>query len=238
MCGHDDHGDRRRGASLCRPLHGRVHRSSAAKRGTRFEALEPIRQGIGRTLRGHRRRRGLWAAAASRPRAIDATCRRFSTARSSASKVPELRGGSPKATASRSASTAEGESVVGAELRDHRGLRLALLAFKPLQRAGEIRLSKPRPRCDATSSGWTRQRRVKPLAPRRSQRGLREYSDGLLVSLLVKLGSGGRCRAAKLQVPGQVDLDDAEAGPRAACESEVANGDPVAVGQLLYVVAR
>ena len=34
--GHDGHGDRRRGASLCH----------AAKRGTRFEALEPIRQGI------------------------------------------------------------------------------------------------------------------------------------------------------------------------------------------------
>ena len=41
--GHDGHGDRRRGA---RPLHGRVHRLHAAKRGTRFEALEPIRQGI------------------------------------------------------------------------------------------------------------------------------------------------------------------------------------------------
>ena len=40
----------------------------AAKRGTRFEALEPIRQGGPRTLRPHRRRGRRWAASAPRPR--------------------------------------------------------------------------------------------------------------------------------------------------------------------------
>ena len=68
----------------------------AAKRGTRFEALEPIRHP--RTLRGHRR---VWAAAASRPR-VELLGRRYG---SSASKA-RASCGSPKATASRSASSA------------------------------------------------------------------------------------------------------------------------------------
>ena len=48
--GHDVHGDGRRGGGLRlrgrRSLYGRVHGLHAAKRGTRFEALEPIRQGV------------------------------------------------------------------------------------------------------------------------------------------------------------------------------------------------
>ena len=48
--GHDVHGDGRRGGDLRlrgrRSLYDRVHRSPCGQAGTRFEALEPIRQGV------------------------------------------------------------------------------------------------------------------------------------------------------------------------------------------------
>ena len=120
----------------------------AAKRGTRFEALEPIRQGHPRTLRGHRRRRGPWAAAASRPR-VELLGRRFSTGGRVLRhrKFPELRAGARRQRRRGALHPhAEGESVVGAELRDHRGTPPGLARVQAdIQRtvdAGEIRLSK------------------------------------------------------------------------------------------------
>ena len=112
-----------------------------------------------RTLRGHRRRRGPWAAAASRPR-VELLGRRFSTGGRVLRhrKFPELRAGARRQRRRGALHPhAEGESVVGAELRDHRGTppRLARVQAD-IQRtvdAGEIRLSKPRP-------GATRPRRA------------------------------------------------------------------------------
>ena len=110
--GHDGHGDHSVPVvctTECIGLH-------AAKSGSRFEALEPPR-----TLRRHWQRRGLWAASPTTTgRTIWPTIfnRR---SRSSASKAPRASCGSPKATASLSASSAaEGECLVGAELRHAR----------------------------------------------------------------------------------------------------------------------
>ena len=108
---HDGHRDGRRGGGLRlrgrRSLRDRMHRAPCR------QAREPLRgpgadpPGHPRTLRGHRRRRGPWAAAASRPR-VELLGRRFFNrrSRSSASKAPRASCGSPKATASRSASSA------------------------------------------------------------------------------------------------------------------------------------
>ena len=79
----------------------------AAKRGTRFEALEPIRQGIRERFGGI----GEGVARGLRLRhdhGVERLGRRFFNrrSRSSASKVPRASCGSPKATASRSASSA------------------------------------------------------------------------------------------------------------------------------------
>ena len=109
--GHDGHRDRRRGGSLRlrgrRSLRDRVHRAPCR------QAREPLRgpgadsPGHPGTLRGHRRRRGPRAAAASRPR-VELFGRRFPTggSRSSASKALRASCGSPKATVSLSASSA------------------------------------------------------------------------------------------------------------------------------------
>ena len=80
--GHDGHRDRRRGGSLRlrgrRSLRDRVHRAPCR------QAREPLRgpgadsPGHPGTLRGHRRRRGPRAAAASRPR-VELFGRRFPT---------------------------------------------------------------------------------------------------------------------------------------------------------------
>ena len=66
----------------------------AAKSGSRFEALEPIRQGVQRTRRRHWSRRGPWAASPSRPR-VELSGRRFSTGGRVLRhrKLPELRAG-------------------------------------------------------------------------------------------------------------------------------------------------
>ena len=145
----------------------------AAKRGTRFEALEPIRQGHPRTLRGHRRRRGPWAAAASRPR-VELLGRRFSTGGRVLRhrKFPELRAGARRQRRRGALHPhAEGESVVGAELRDHRGTPPGLARVQAdIQRtvdAGEIRLSKPRPgatRPRRAGRGSVEANTVKPLS--------------------------------------------------------------------------
>ena len=108
---HDGHRDGRRGGGLRlrgrRSLRDRMHRAPCR------QAREPLRgpgadpPGHPRTLRGHRRRRGPWAAAASRPRGRTTWPTIFNRrSRSSASKAPRASCGSPKATASRSASSA------------------------------------------------------------------------------------------------------------------------------------
>ena len=79
----------------------------AAKRGTRFEALEPIRQGIRERFGGIGEGVARGLRHASRPR-VELLGRRFPTGGRVLRhrKFPELRAGSPKATASRSASSA------------------------------------------------------------------------------------------------------------------------------------
>ena len=101
----------------------------------------------------------------TRPR-VELLGRRFSTGGRVLRhrKFPELRAGARRQRRRGALHPhAEGESVVGAELRDHRGTPPGLARVQAdIQRtvdAGEIRLSKAPPRCDATSSGWTRQRR-------------------------------------------------------------------------------
>ena len=108
-----------------------------------------------RTLRGHRRRRGPWAAAASRPPRSERLGRRFSyrRSRSSASKASPSFVREPEGNGVRGAlhPHAEGESVVGADaVRDDRRSSAwpCSSSSGSVQRAvdaGEIRLSKPRP---------------------------------------------------------------------------------------------
>ena len=121
------------------------------------QAREPLRgpgtdpPGHPRTLRGHRRRPGPWAAAASRPR-VELLGRRFSTGGRVLRhrKLPELRAGARRQRRRGALHPhAEGESVVGAELRDDRGAPPGLARVQAdVQRAvdaGEVRLPKPGP---------------------------------------------------------------------------------------------
>ena len=121
------------------------------------QARDPLRgpgadpPGHPRTLRGHRRRRGPWAAAASRPR-VELLGRRFSTGGRVLRhrKLPELRAGARRQRRRGALHPhAEGESVVGAELRDDRGAPPGLARVQAdVQRAvdaGEVRLPKPGP---------------------------------------------------------------------------------------------
>ena len=153
---HDGHRDGRQGAAFvfvavdhcataCIGLH-------AAKRGTRFEALEPIRQGI------RERFGGIGAGVARGLRLLTTTGRTTwptifnRRSRSSASKAPRASCGSPKATASRSDPHAEGESVVGAELRDDRGAPPGLArvqAHTTSSGCWRSTTTEARPRCDA-----------------------------------------------------------------------------------------
>ena len=143
----------------------------AAKRGTRFEALEPIRQGI---------RDASGASATAWP--VGCGCvtttgrlgRRFSTGGRVLRhrKFPELRAGARRQRRRGALHPhAEGESVVGAELRDHRGTPPGLACVQAdIQRtvdAGEIRLSKPRPgatRPRRAGRGSVEANTVKPLS--------------------------------------------------------------------------
>ena len=107
-------------ATACIGLH-------AAKRGTRFEALEPIRQGLRERFGGI----GDGVArgpAASRPRVL--LGRRFSTGGRVLRhrKLPELRAGARRPRRRGALHPhAEGESVVGADFETIEALRLALL---------------------------------------------------------------------------------------------------------------
>ena len=97
----------------------------AAKSGNRFEALEPIRQGIRGTLRGYRRRRGPRASSPARPR-VELLGRRFPTGGRVLRhrKLPELRAGARRQRRCGALHPhAKGESVVGTELRDDRVYR-------------------------------------------------------------------------------------------------------------------
>ena len=98
-----------------RPLDARA---PIAKRGTRFEA-EPIRQGV-RSARLARASPAGCVFGTTTGRTIWLTTfnRRW---RSSASRARRVSCGSPKATASTLHPHAEGEFVVGAEFRHHRG---------------------------------------------------------------------------------------------------------------------
>ena len=145
-------------ATACIGLH-------AAKRGTRFEALEPIRQGIRERFGGI----GDGVARGLRLRHDHgsnylADDFQQEVAFFGIEQLPELRAGARRQRRRGALHPhAEGESVVGAELRDDRGAPPGLARVQAdVQRAvdaGEVRLPKPGPRCDATSSGWTRRRR-------------------------------------------------------------------------------
>ena len=137
----------------------------AAKRGNRFEALEPIRHGIrerfGGIGEGVARGLRLRHDHGSNYLADDFQQEvAFFGIESSPSFVREPEG---NGVAEALHPHAEGESVVGAELRDHRGTPPGLARVQAdIQRtvdAGEIRLSKPRPGATRPPRGWTRQRR-------------------------------------------------------------------------------
>ena len=154
-------------------LRDRMHRAPCR------QARDPLRgpgsdpPGHPRTLRGHRRRRGPWAAAASRPR-VELLGRRFPAGGRVLRhrKFPELRAGARRQRRRGALHPhAEGESVVGAELRDHRGTPPGLARVQAdIQRtvdAGEIRLSKPRPgatRPRRAGRGSVEANTVKPLS--------------------------------------------------------------------------
>ena len=80
-------------------------------------------------------------------------------------KLPELRAGARRQRRRGALHPhAEGESVVGAELRDDRGIRSAWPCSSSSGRTTSSgcwrsTTTEARPRCDATSSGWTRRRR-------------------------------------------------------------------------------
>ena len=145
----------------------------AAKRGTRFEALEPIRQGIRERFggigdgvaRGLRRRHDHGSNYLADDFSTGGRVLRHR-------KFPELRAGARRQRRRGALHPhAEGESVVGAELRDHRGTPPGLACVQAdIQRtvdAGEIRLSKPRPgatRPRRAGRGSVEANTVKPLS--------------------------------------------------------------------------
>ena len=132
----------------------------AAKRGTRFEALEPLRQGVRERFGGiGGRRRRPRATAAARPR-VERPGRRFSTGDRVLRhrQLAELRAGARRERRRGALHPhAEGNSLVGAELRDHRrpppGLARVQADVQRTMDAREIRVPKPR-------AGATRPRRA------------------------------------------------------------------------------
>ena len=131
----------------------------AAKRGTRFEAVEPIRQGVRERFGGIGDGAARGPAAAARPR-VELLGRRFPAGgrRLRHRQLPEFRAGARRERRRGAFHPhAEGESVVGAALRHPRGTPPGLArVHADIQRtvdAGDIRLSKSRP-------GATRPRRA------------------------------------------------------------------------------
>ena len=167
---HDDHGDRGRGNGRRvrgrRSLHDRVHRSACGQARNPLRGLGAHPPGCPRTLRRYRRRCRPRAAAASRPR-VELLGRRFPAGGRLLRhrQLPEFRAGARRERRRGAFHPhTEGESVVGAELRNHRGGNSAW----PCSRSSghttnsgcwrNTTIEVP-PRSDATSSGWTRQRR-------------------------------------------------------------------------------
>ena len=162
----------------------------AAKRGTRFEALEPIRQGIRERFGGIGDGVARGLRLPSRPR-VELLGRRFPAGGRVLRhrKFPELRAGARRQRRRGALHPhAEGESVVGAELRDHRGTPPGLARVQAdIQRtvdAGEIQLSKPRPgatRPRRAGRGRVEANTVKPLSknPGAVQRGSIQARPGL-----------------------------------------------------------
>ena len=137
----------------------------AAKRGSRFEALEPIRQGVRERFGAI----GQGVAHGLRLRhdhGVELSGRRCSTGGRVLRhrKLPELRAGARRQRRRGARHPhAEGGCLVGAELRDDRGAPPGLARVQAdIQRAldaGEVTTTEAPLRYDATSSGWTRQRR-------------------------------------------------------------------------------
>ena len=145
----------------------------AAKRGTRFEALEPIRQGVRERFGGI----GDGAARGLRLRHDHgsnylADDFQQEVAFFGIDSSPEFRAGARRERRRGAFHPhAEGESVVGAELRSHRGTPPGLARVQAdIQRtvdAGEIRLSKSRPgptRPRRAGRGSVEANTVKPLS--------------------------------------------------------------------------
>ena len=153
-------------ATACIGLH-------AAKRGTRFEALEPIRQGIRERFGGI----GDGVARGLRLRHDHgsnylADDFQQAVAFFGIDTLPELRAGARRQRRRGALHPhAEGESVVGAELRDDRGAPPGLARVQAdVQRAvdaGEVRLPKPGPgatRPPRAGRGGVEANTVKPLS--------------------------------------------------------------------------
>ncbi len=180
---HAGHRDGRRGGGLRlrgrRSLRDRMHRAPCR------QAREPLRgpgadpPGYPRTLRGHRRRRGPWAAAASRPRVeLPANSDDFQQevaffgieeAPRSFVREPEGNGVAERFT--------EGVLWV-AESRRSRSSAwpCSSSSGRPTQWIWRSTTTEARPRCDATSSGWTRRRRSEYRQT--TVRTLRRYTQG------------------------------------------------------------
>ena len=192
-------------ATACIGLH-------AAKRGNRFEALEPIRQGIRERFGGIGEGVAPWAAAASRPR-VELLGRRFSTGGRVLRhrKLPELRAGARRQRRRGALHPhAEGESVVGAELRDDRGAPPGLARVQAdVQRAvdaGEVRLPKPGPgatRPPRAGRGGVEANTVKPLS--KNPGAVQHGPVGLLSEV-------PRCHRAAPQHPAPKDTGLSDAG--------------------------
>ena len=137
----------------------------AAQSGSRFEALEPIRQGVRERFgaigqgvaHGLRLRHDHGSNYLADDFQQEVACFGIE---SSPSFVREPEG---NGVAERFHPHAEGECLVGAELRHDRGAPPGLARVQAdVQRAldaGEVRLPKPRAGATRTSSGWTRPRR-------------------------------------------------------------------------------
>ena len=180
----------------------------AAKRGTRFEALEPIRQGVRERFGGV----GDGAARGLRLRhdhgsnylADDFQQEiAFFGIDSSPSFVREPEG---NGVAERFIRTLKENLLWGRRFETIEDLRLALLAFKRTYNehgcSRNTRTEAPR-RCDATSSGWTR--------PRRCEYRQTTVQEPWGATSVVDVGRGGRKAfgdRARVILPDTIRIDD------------------------------